>query len=142
MATVRNPPPREETAAYLAARKAGEEPKAAARAFGNPRWRHRDYRLIEADPERFDPIDDEVAVERALHGDRKVFERLTHYEYGRVWDHLWPIWVDLPHGAGPHSKLVPLPQSIARCIYGWGVPAKWFSEEGMRHAEARAKAAR
>lgn len=32
----------------------------------------------------FDPIDDEVAVERAIAGERAVYEALTHYERARV----------------------------------------------------------
>jgi len=32
----------------------------------------------------FDPIDDEVAIERAVAGERAVYEALTHYERAKV----------------------------------------------------------
>lgn len=38
-----------------------------------------------ADPDKYSPYIDDVAVERALGGDRKVFEALTDFERGAFW---------------------------------------------------------
>ena len=55
----------------------------AVAVFGKP---HRVVliRNVLADPDRWDPVPDEVAVARALQGDRAVWENLTHYERREV----------------------------------------------------------
>lgn len=43
-------------------------------------------RNVLADPEMYDPHVDEVAVERAFHGDRDTWDAMTHYERAALVD--------------------------------------------------------
>lgn len=55
-------------------------------------------------PERYDPYIDQVAVERALSGDRKVFDNLTLYEADEFYDRLEARMAIEPYDRRLHHK--------------------------------------
>ena len=79
---ITNPPTAEETELILANRGADER-DISLLVFGTP-WRTVTVRDVVSNPERYDPVVDEVAVRRAMDGDREVWQNLTHHERRQV----------------------------------------------------------
>lgn len=79
---VRCPPSAEQTELILANR--GANPvDISLLVYGNIHMTET-IRAVLRDPERYDPVVDEVAVRRALDGDLEVWQNLTHHERRQV----------------------------------------------------------